>query len=202
VQFSDKTDPSLVSGLYGGGDVIQTVPGHFQSAMFAGLRSGQKPSQALTGVGGVGIYRVLNPFGDFWGGDEDLNDIILNGGNWVAAQAEIGGEVTAGRAITTDTSNIKVLEDSAIYQVDNFARLMRKQIRPLLGPFNIEGTYFDQVSQNVEAVREKVVNDDKDMKFVEFLDIRESEDLLDTFEMDFEVETFISAARSKVTIFV
>lgn len=202
VQFSDKTDPSLISGLYGGGDVIWTVGGHFQAAMFASLRSGQKPSQALTKVGGVGIYRVLNPFGDFWGGDEDLNDVILNGGNWVASQAIVGGEVSAGRAITTDVSEIKKLEDSVTYQVDNFARMLRKQIKPLLGPFNIEGTFFDMVSTNVEAVREKVVNSDKDMKFIEFLDIRESEDILDTFEMDFYTEPFISAARSKVTIFV
>jgi len=202
VKFSDQTDPSLASGLYGGGDVIVEVGGQYQAAMFAAMRSSQKPAQALTKVMGTGIYKVLNPFGDFYGGDEDTNDIVLNGGNWIATQDTVGGDVSSARAVTTDTSDIQKLEDSVTVQVDNFARILRKQIKPLLGPFNIEETYFDMVSANVQAVIDKIVIEDKDMKFIEFLDIRESETIIDTFELDFNADPFISAARAKVTIFV
>jgi len=202
VTFSDQTDPSLASGLYGGGDVISEVGGQYQAAMFAAMRSSQKPAQALTKVMGTGIYRVLNPFGDFYGGDEDTNDIVLNGGNWIATQDTAGGDVSCARAVTTDTSDIQKLEDSVTVQVDNFSRILRKQIKPLLGPFNIEETYFDMVSTNVQAVIDKIVLEDKDMKFIEFLDIRESETIIDTFELDFEADPFISAARAKVTIYV
>jgi len=58
------------------------------------------------------------------------------------------------------------------------------------------------VSTNVQAVIDKIVVQDKDMKFIEFLDIRESEMIIDTFELDFETDPFISAARAKVTIYV
>lgn len=202
VEFTDETDPTEQSGFYGGGDVVEQVPGYYLCSMFGAMRATEQPAQSLTKIPGTGIYRLLNPFGDFYGGNEDLNDVVLDGGNWVASQAQAGGDVFAGRAITTDTSDVLKLEDSVTVQIDNLARLLRKQMDPLLGPYNIEGSYFDIVSANVESVRTKVVDDDRDLRELDFLDIREVENLPDTIALDFDATPFVAAATMKITIFI
>jgi hypothetical protein len=202
VEFTDETDPTEQSGFYGGGDVIQQVPAYFLAAMFGAMRATEKPAQSLTKIPGTGIYRLLNPFGDFYGGNEELNDVVLDGGNWVASQAQAGGDVIAGRAVTTDTSDVLKLEDSVTVQIDNLARFLRRQMDPLLGPYNIEGSYFDIVSANVESVRTKVVDEDRDLRELDFLDIREVENLPNTIALDFDATPFVGAASMKITIYI
>lgn len=200
--FTDDSDSSGLSGFYGGGDVTSTVPGYYAAAAANGLRGGQNAGQPLTQYPCIGINKLLNPFGDPYGGNEELNDRILNGGNWLMSQAVTGGESFAVRAITTDISSVYKLEDSVTAQIDNFARLLRQQIRPLMGRYNIGGPFFDLVSTNVNAVITTVVDDNKDAKSINFVRIFEDPDLPDTFGMDFEFVPFVSAAKANVTIYI
>jgi len=201
VKFTDGTDPAGTSGFYGGGDVIEEVGGEYLSTIFAAARSGQKPGQPLSRFNCTGIHKLLNPFGDPEGGNEDLNDKIINGGNWVASQSADDAAVFAIRALTTDVSTVFYLEDHVTVQVDNFARLLRNQIRPLLGPFNISDSFFDIISTNQEAVRTKVI-DDKDARKIEFLGIFEIPELPDTFGMDYDFTPFVTGAKGRVRIFI
>lgn len=201
VTFTDDTDPSNVSGFYGGGDVTEEVGGQFLAAIEAAKRSGQKPGQPLSRFNGAGIHKLINPFGDPEGGDEDLNDVVLNGGNWLMSQPSDDAGVFAIRAVTTDVSSIYYLEDHVTVQVDYFARKLRTQIKPLLGPFNIEEAFFDIISANVEAVRIKVLNE-RNAREIEFLSIREDETQADQFLLDFNFTPFVTGAKAKVTIYI
>lgn len=201
ITFTDSTDPSEISGFYGGGDVTQEVGGEYLAVLEAAKRSGVKPGQPISRFNGTGIHSLINPFGDPEGGNEDLNDRVLDGGNWLLSQQTDDGPVYAIRAVTTDVSEIFFLEDHVTVQVDNFARLLRNQIRPLLGPFNIDDAFFDIVSANVEAVRRKVL-DDRDARSIEFLDIREDENQPDTFLLDFNFGPYVTGAKGRVTIYV
>lgn len=200
--FTDETDPSGNSGFYGGGDVTVALPGYYGAVQASSLRSAKKPSQALTRIGAIGINRLLNPFGDPYGGNEDLNDRIINGGSWVLSQATAGGECFAVRGISTDVSEVFKMEDSVTVQIDNFARLLRQQITPLLGPYNIGGPFFDLVSANVMAIIDVVVNVNKDARAIVFKEIKEVPDKPDTFAMTFDFTPFVSAAKGEITIFI
>lgn len=201
VAFTDETDATEVSGFYGGGDVISTVGGEFLAALSAGMRAATAPGQPLSQVPGTGVYQLLNPFGDPYGGNQTLNDVVINGGHWVMFQAILGGEAAAVRAISTDTTEIFKMEDSVTVQVDNFARKLRQQIRPLLGRYNISGPFFDMVSGNQEAVRVDVM-DAGDARDIKFLGINEVEDQPDTFAMSYDFTPLVSAAKGEITIFI
>jgi len=201
VVFTDSSDATGQSGFYGGGDVTMAVPAHYVAAMEASKRATVKPAQSLTQYPGSGIHRLLNPFGDPYGGNETLNDRILDGGNYLMSQPIVDGNCAAVRAISTDTSTLFKMEDSVAVQVDNFARLLRTSIRPLLGPYNIDDLFLDMVSANVNAVRNQIL-DAKDAKEIKFLSIREDPDHLDTILLDFEFTPYVAAAKAVITIYI
>jgi hypothetical protein len=199
VIFTDTTDPTETSGFYGGGDVTQTVEGYYGAVIETAKRSQQRAAQSLTKLNGPGIYKVLNPFGT----SQDLNDIVIDGGNYLLDQLVVGGSVAAVRALSTDTSEIFKLEDSVTVQIDYFAKLLRINLRPLLGPYNIdEGPYFDLISATINAVITKVVDVEKKMSNITFLEIKVSETAADTIEVTFEVLPYVAASKILVTIFI
>lgn len=201
VVFTDESDLTGLSGFYGGGDVTMEVPAYFVCAMEASKRATVKPAQSLTQYPGAGIHRLLNPFGDPYGGNETLNDRVLDGGNYLMSQPIVDGNCSAVRAISTDTSTLFKMEDSVAVQVDNFARMLRTAIRPMLGPFNIDDLFLDMVSTNVNAVRNQIL-EAKDAKAIKFLSIREDPDNLDTILLDFEFTPYVAAAKAVITIYV
>jgi hypothetical protein len=201
VTFTDDTDPTSTSGFYGGGDVTEEVPAYYVCAMEGAKRAAVKPAQSLTQYFGTGINRLVNPFGDPYGGNEPLNDKVLDGGNYLMSQPVEGGSCSAVRAISTDVTEIYKMEDSAAVQIDNFARLLRTQIRPMLGPNNIDDLFFDLVSTKVNAVRGQVL-DAKDAREIDFLSISEDPNFLDTFRLDFDFVPFVAAAKARVTIYI
>ena len=199
VQFTDTTDPTETSGFYGGGDVVATVEGFYGAMMESAKRSQQRAAQSLTKLNGSGIYKVLNPFGT----SQELNDIVIDGGNYLLDQLVVGGSTSAIRALSTDVTQLYKLEDSVTVQIDYFAKLLRRNLRPLLGPYNIdEGPYFDLVSATINAVITKVVDVERNMRNIEFLEIKESETAADTIEVTFEVIPYVAASKILVTIFI
>ena len=202
VTFTDDTDPAGLSGFYGGGDVKETVPGYYITAMEAGKRGTQRPGQPLTQFPGTGITSLLNPFGDVYGnGDVDLNDIVLDGGNYLMSQPIEDGEASAVRAITTDVSAVLKLEEQVTVQIDNFVRLLRKSVRKVLGRYNIDGPFFDLVSGQAQAVINKV-KEDKDAKEIVLKEINEVPNKPDTFAMVFFFEAFVSGAKGDITVYI
>jgi len=202
ITFTDDTDPTGVSGFYGGGDVTEEMPGYYLCAMEAAKRSSQKPAQSLTQYPGVGIERLVNPFGDPYGGDEELNDRILDGGNYLMSQPIQAGNCSAVRALTTDTIDVLHYEESVTIQVDNFARRLRRTIRPVLGPYNMDENFFSLVSSLINAVRNQVVDKDKDAKSIDFLNIFEVPNMLDTFGATFKFGPYVTAAKGEFTIYI
>ena len=199
ITFTDTTDPLEISGFYGGGDVTQIMEGFYGAVLESAKRAQQRPAQSLTKLNGTGIHKILNPFGT----SQELNDIVIDGGNYLIDQIVVDGSFSAVRAMSTDTTAIYKLEDSVTVQIDSFAKLLRVNLRPLLGPYNIdEGPYFDLVSAAINAVITKVVDADKNMRNIKFLSIKESETAVDTIEVTFEVRPYVAASKIIVTIFI
>lgn len=199
IVFTDTTDPLETSGFYGGGDVTLTMEGFYGAVLESAKRAQQRPAQSLTKLPGTGIYKILNPFG----ASQELNDLVIDGGNYLIDQVAVASSFSAVRAMSTDTTAIYKLEDSVTVQIDAFAKLLRVNLRPLLGPYNIdEGPYFDMVSAAINAVITQVVDRDKNMRNIQFLSIKEAEDAVDTLEVEFDVVPYVAAAKIRITIFI
>lgn len=200
VTFDDDTNAADVStGFYGGGVVTDhTVGGWLQCARTGALRSGLNPATPLTKRLMSGTQRLVTQFST----DVAAQDAILDGGNYLVVQpnGENAG-VFAVRAVTTDVSDVFFLEEQVTVQVDNFARLLRQQITPILGSTVLDESFFDLYSMTQAGVIKTVI-DAKSLKSAKLLEIREDPDRPDTFLASYNVGVFVSAANGDITIFI
>jgi len=198
-RFTDSTGGSTsVVGIFGGGDQIATLGGHFLTVIEASKRSNENPRQPLTGFRKGTLYKLIDPMGDY----TEYQDIILDGGNYYMLLDGDDQSPYALRAISTDTTDLYKLEDNIAVQVDSFARKIRAQLKPLLGPFVLDEPFFDLLSHNFEAVRKDVVERNLEMKAVKLLSIKEKEDRPDTFVIKTKVWPYFSAAEGEVDIYI
>ena len=199
MRFTDETaGENATTGFFGGQDQIATLGAHFLTVIEAGKRSNENPKQPLTGFKRGSVYRILDPMGDI----ESYQDIIIDGGNYYMKHDGDDLEPYAIRALSTNVTDIYRAEDNVAVQVDSFARKLRTQLKPFLGPFVIDEPFFDLVSNNFEAVRKDVVEKNKEMRDVVLLGIEEDEDRPDTFIIRCEVTPYISAAEGEIYIYI
>ena len=161
LRFTDETaGENAITGVFGGGDQIATLGAQYLCVIEAGKRSNENPKQPLTGFKRGSVYRILDPMGDI----EIYQDIIIDGGNYYVIHDGDDLEPYAIRALSTDVTDIYKAEDNVAVQVDSFARKLRTQLKPFLGPFVIDEPFFDLVSNNFEAVRKNVVEQEKELR--------------------------------------
>jgi hypothetical protein len=199
LRFTDETaGENATTGFFGGGDQVATLGAHYLTVIEAGKRSNENPKQPLSGFKRGSVFRILDPFVAF----EQYQDIVIDGGNYYMKQDGDDLEPYAIRALSTDVTDIFKAEDNVAVQVDSFARKLRTQLQPFLGPFVIDEPFFDLVSNNFEAVRKDVVEQNKELRDIVLLGIEEDEDRPDTFIIRCEVTPYISAAEGEVFIFI
>jgi len=199
MRFTDEiAGEDATTGPFGGGDQIATLGAEYLTVIEAGKRSNENPKQPLTGFKRGSIYRILDPMGDI----EAYQDIIIDGGNYYIIHDGDDLEPYAIRALSTDVTDIYKAEDNVAVQVDSFARKLRSQLKPLLGPFVIDEPFFDLVSNNFEAVRKDVVEQNKELRDVVLLSIEEDPDRPDTFIIKCRVTPYVSAAEGEVYIYI
>jgi hypothetical protein len=196
--FTDETAGEGVSdGFFGGGDQIATLGGHFLTVTEAGKRANENPSQPLTNFPKGTVHKIIDPMGD----NIDYQDIILDGGNYYMEHDGIDQPPKAIRAISTDVSDLFKMEDNVPSQIDSFARKLRTQLKPLLGPIVIDEPFFDLISTNIQAVKDDVLQE-KEMREIVFLSIEEDPNQADQFLAKFRVKPFISGAKGIITIYI
>jgi hypothetical protein len=199
MRFTDEiAGENATTGPFGGGDQIATLGAHHLTVIEAGKRSNENPRQPLTGFKRGSIYRILDPFGSY----DQYQDIVIDGGNYYMKHDGDDLEPYAIRALSTDVTDLFKAEDNVAVQVDSFARKLRVQLQPLLGPFVIDEPFFDLVSNNFEAVRKDVVEQNRELREIVLLGIEEDPDRVDTFIIKCGVTPYISAAEGEVYIYI
>lgn len=199
LRFTDETaGEDATTGVFGGGDQIATFGSHFLSVIEAGKRSNENPKQPLTGFKRGSVYKIQDPMSAI----QEYQDIIIDGGNYYVVQDGDDQAPYAIRALSTDVTDIYKAEDNVAVQVDSFARKLRAQLKPFLGPFVIGAPFFDLVSNNFEAVRKDVVENNQELRDIVLLGIEEDPDRSDTFIVRCRVTPYISAAEGEVYIYI
>ena len=197
VNFTDTT--STTNGIYGGGEITNFEEGGFyMCAMEAAKRANYGPAKPLTRTPGTGIFSIVDPFEK----KPAFQDTMINAGIYYMEQPNgQGSDVQAIRALSTDTTDLVFAEDSVTTQVDNFARLLRRQLRPLVGPYILDEAFFTLISTQQQAVVNLLLAN-KEMKTIKLNGISEDPDVADTFRMDYTVQPYYSGARGEITIYV
>lgn len=199
LRFTDETaGENATIGVFGGGDQIATLGAQYLCVIESGKRSNENPKQPLTGFKRGSVYRILDPIGDI----ETYQDIIIDGGSYYVIHDGDDLSPYAIRALSTDVTDVYRAEDNVAVEVDSFARKLRRQLKPLLGPFVIDEPFFDLVSNNFEAVRKAVVDQDKELKNIILLGIEADPARPDTFIIRCQVTPYISAAEGEVYIYI
>jgi len=199
IRFTDETaGENATSGFFGGGDQIATIGAHHLTVIESGKRSNENPRQPLTGFKRGTVYRILDPMGSI----QVYQDIIIDGGNYYIVHDGDDLEPYAIRALSTDVTDLYKAEDNVAVQVDSFARKLRTQLKPLLGPFVIDEPFFDLVSNNFEAVRKNVKEQNRELRDIVLLSIDEDPDRPDTFIIKCRVTPYVSAAEGEVYIYI
>lgn len=196
--FTDETaGEGVASGFFGGGDQVATLGGHFLAVIEAGKRSNENPSQPLSNFPLGTVHKIIDPMGD----NILYQDIILDGGNYYVEHEGDDQAPKAIRAISTDVSDLFKQEDNVPSQVDSFARKLRRQLKPMLGPIVIDEPFFDLISTNIQAVKDDVLAE-KEMREIVFLSIEEDPKKADQFLAKFRVRPYISGAEGIITIYI
>lgn len=173
------------------------VGGQYMAAMEAAKKATYGPVRPLTGIAGAGFTAVNDPFA----GNMTLQDVIIDNGGYYVEQRVAGGAITAIRALTTDVTDFKFLEESVTTQVDTFARRLQDTLRPLIGPMILDARAFDVISTAAEGVRTRTLAD-KTLKSIKMLKIYEDPSRPDGFMLDYTVGVYFSAAHGEITITV
>lgn len=197
VNFTDTTDAT--NGIYGSGEVAAYAAGGFyMCAMEAAKRANYGPAKPLTRTPGTGINTIVDPFAK----KPAFQDTMINAGIYYMEQPSgAGSSVQAIRALSTDTTDLVFAEDSVTTQIDHFARLLRRQLKPLVGPYILDEAFFTLISTQQQAVINLLLAN-KYMKTIKLNGITEDPDVADTFRMNYTVQPFYSGARGDITIYV
>jgi hypothetical protein len=198
VSFTDSTG-TTGDGLYGGGEVVGTTLGsEYVCAGEAAKRAKLGAARPLTKTAGSGIYGLLDRFL----GKGTYQDVIIDSGTYYMEEvAGKGSGVQAIRALTTNNTDLIYVEDSVTTQIDNMARQLRAQLKPLLGPFLLDEGFYTVLSAQQAAVTKQLI-DDREMKSIDLLSLSDDPDAADSFQLTYQVQPFFSAARGTITIFV
>jgi len=198
LSFTDETaGAGVATGFFGGGDQIATMGGQYLAIIEAGKRGNENPSQPLTGLVRGSVHKIIDPMGDI----QAYQDIIIDGGNYYVVHDTDDQPSKAIRAISTDVTDLYYLEDNVASQVDSFARKLRTQLKPLVGPFIMDAPFFDLLSHEFQAVKNSVLRN-KEMRDIVLLGMEEDPDHEDTFIVKCRVTPYISAAQGDITIYI
>jgi len=205
--FTDNTaGPQALpgQGLFGGGDVnVPFQPNYGSTVALSALRSSLLASTPLTKTPVIGPFR-LRRLRDVY--TKSQLERILSTGNTVMEQlGGAGSLVQAVRAVSTDSSDLKVVEENVAAQVDKFVRLLRIAVRPIFGPNIIDpdGNFFEMFSTKVQAVIDRMTNRrNREARRITILRVYENPERKDSVIMEIEFEPLFGANLGVIQIFV
>lgn len=191
-------------GIFGGGDVNVPFQENYGSAVaLSALRSSVLAATPLTKrpvLGPFQLRRIKDTY------TKSQLERILSTGNTVMEQpGGAGALVQAVRAVSTDSSDLKVVEENVAAQVDKFTRLVRLATAPIFGPNIIDpdGNFFELFSTKVQAVIDRMTNRrTREAKRITIIRVYENPARKDSVIMEVEFEPLFGANLGIIQIFV
>lgn len=208
-QFSDNTagedGPDLGEGIYGGNSEVTliSVPDYSIAVAAAATRANRLSSDPLTKRPMVGPHRLRRVDDTY---TQTQLDRILSTGNMVFEQPSgAGSSVQPIRGVTTDTTDLKLLEENVGAAVDKFTRLVRINVKPIFGPNVIdpEGQFLELFQSKVQAVINVMTRrESREAVNITIVRVYENPDQKDSVIMEVEFEPLFGANFGLVKIYI
>lgn len=191
-------------GIFSGRTVVmQNVAAYGCGVMAAAARSNLLAADPLTKrplIGPYDLHRIDEYF------NQTQLDRILSTGNMLMEQLQgAGGTVQAVRGVTTDTSDLKVVEENVGAAVDKFTRLVRQATRSLFGPNVIDpdGNFFELFSTKVQAVITRMTRrETREARDIRIVRVYENPDRKDSVIMEVVFTPLFGANDGIVKIYI
>ena len=191
-------------GIFGGGDVdVSFQPNYGSTVALSALRSNVLASTPLTKRPVIGPF-LLRRLKDTYTKDQ-LARILSTGNTLMEQPAGLGATVQAVHAVSTDSSDLKLVEENVAAQVDKFTRLVRLATTPIFGPNIIDpdGNFFELFSTKVQAVIDRMTNRrTREAKRITIIRVYENPDRADSVIMEIEFAPLFGANLGIIRIFV
>ena len=207
-RFSDETAGTQLSqldkGIFNGGtSIVQLVPNYSDAVALGAFRSIGLASTPATKRQMVGPY-LLRRVSDTY--TKAQLDRILSTGTTVFEQlVQPGGTVNPVRAVTTDTTDLKFVEENVNAAVDKYAKTLRLALRGVFGPnlLDPDGNFLEMVSTKVQGVNDEFTRGgNREARKVQILSFKESETVKDRVEMKILYTPLFGANSGEFTIYV
>lgn len=207
-QFSDETAGTQLAqqgkGIFDGGtSIVQLVPNYSDAVAIAAFRSNGLASTPATKRQMVGPY-LLRRVNDTYT-KAQLDRILSTGTTLFEQLIQPGGTVNPVRAVTTDTTDLKFVEENVNAAVDKFAKTLRTALRGIFGPnlLDPDGNFLEMVSTKVQGVIDEFTKPgNREARAIKIISFRESETVKDRVEMDILYTPLFGANSGQFTIYV
>lgn len=191
-------------GIFAGRTVImENQPNYGTGVMLMAARSNLLAADPLTKRPLLGPYD-LHRIDDYF--TQAQLDRILSTGTMLGEQMQgAGGTIQVIRGVTTDTSDLKVVEENVGAAVDKFTRLVRQTTKPIFGPNVIDpdGNFFELFSTKVQAVITKMTRrESREARDILIVRIYENPDRKDSVIMEVEFTPLFGANDGIVKIYI
>uniref|UniRef100_A0A7C3WVH1 Uncharacterized protein n=1 Tax=Dictyoglomus turgidum TaxID=513050 RepID=A0A7C3WVH1_9BACT len=164
--------------------ITMEVPAYYAACVEAGKRAEVLPHIGFTNTTCPGILGVKGTADYF--STKQLN-VMAGGGVWIWMQKTPSSPVITRHQLTTDVTTIENREWSLTAPLDYLAKIIRLQIRPLLGKFNIDDNLLRLVDAILDGIRTEVKDNQKIFADIEFGELKTEEGHPDTLIVEVPV---------------
>jgi len=191
-------------GIFEGRTVImQNQPNYGGGVMLMAARSNLLAADPLTKRPLLGPYD-LHRVDDYFTATQ-LERILSTGTMLLEQLQGAGGTVQVVRGVTTDTSDLKVVEENVGAAVDKFTRLVRQATKALFGPNVIDpdGNFFELLSTKVQSVINRMTRrETREARDIQIVRIYENPDRKDSVIMEVVFTPLFGANDGIIRIFI
>jgi len=174
------------------------VPGYYAGCIISGMIANYAPQQPFTNLpmtGIVGLRKSNSYFSPF------QLDTIATGGVYIIVQDVATAPAYSRHQLSTDVSLIEKRELSITKDVDYIAKLVRNQLRPYIGRYNITKVFLEMLASITDGILKLVVEDGQliDGQIVELL---QDKDQPDTVRITIDIDVPYPANYIRVTLLI
>jgi hypothetical protein len=186
--------------------VTKEVPGYHLSAVIGALCSSLPPQQPLSRLGLTGIGRLIHSKVDNHFKRSQLNT-MASGGVFIIHMENDADTPHVRHQLTTDVSDIKKQEISVTRIADYISRIIKQEIDPYLGKYNINTPLLSQLKNVAQSIVDFVdKQNDVDAgplaNELRFESLQQSETNIDEVEAQVYLDAPIPFNRMSVTVII
>lgn len=162
------------------GSLSVNVPSFYAAAVEGGKAAQLLPHVGFSNTIAPGIQDVINS-NDYF--SKTQMNIAAAGGIWWWFKPTPSSAVTCRHQLTTDTTTIESREWNLLRPLDYLAKMLRMQIRPYLGKYNITDDLLRLVDMALDGIVQELVDNKKMFTTLEFGQVTVVEGSPDSLEV-------------------